>query len=520
MDRSMVSRGPALLLAALVALGGPAARADAPPRPVPAAGQPGLPPVTSWAYAGVTVPYAVLEAAAGQLLPESFSGQARQPLCGNDGHGGPLGGLLGKAANLLGRLGGHGHDGSSCEEVSVTYRAKRTGPPTFARSGERLRVAVPLSVSGEVGLDGRLGKSLGLDHKPFAGALVAYADVAVSLGRDWCPAIQASPGFHWTDRVRVEVAHGVEITVDRLADAKIENAVKNGVRKLQGQIRCADIRKAAAAAWHRYDVPVAPPGGPPLTVVGVPRQAAASAVRFGPSAASFRLGIAADLSAGTAVPPPAASAPALPALGSLAAAPASELAVPVRLGYDALQRRLAAALTGRDWGGDTAVGHIGITVEQVDLYPAGDRLAVGLKVRLATPDSSLSGGGWLYATGRPVLDADGQTLRLADLALAPLLDNQLWSTVSQLFLKPLQEALEQHAALPLDQPLAELQRRLQAGLTDFAARNGIRATLGGLGLRVREVRVGAQALELLLAVHGTLDATVERVPGLPATGGG
>ncbi|MFO1061910.1 MAG: DUF4403 family protein [Dongiaceae bacterium] len=508
-----------LLLAALVAVGGAAARADGPPRPVPMAGQPGLPATTSWAYAGVTVPYAVLEAAAGQLLPESFAGEARQPLCGKDGHGGPLGGLLGKAANLLGRLGGH-HDGAACEDVAVRYRAVRTGPLTLARSGERLRVAVPLAVTGEVGLDGRLGQSLGLDHKPFAGALVAYADVAVSLGRDWCPAIQASPGFHWTDPVRVEVARGVEVSVERLADARIEKAVKDGVRRLQGQIRCADIRRAAAAAWHRYAVPVSPPGGPPLTVVALPRQAAASPVRFGPSAASFRLGIAADLSAGTAAPP-AAAALALPVLQPLAAAaPPSDLLVPVRLGYDALQRRLAAALAGRDWGGDTAVGHIGVTVEQVDLYPAGDRVAVGLAVRLATPDPALSGGGWVYATGRPVLDPSGQTLRLADLALTPILDNRLWTTLSQFLLKPLQDALEQHAALPLDRPLAELQRKLQAGLTDFAARNGVRVALGGLGLRVREVRVGAAALELLLAVHGSLDAVVERIPGLPAGRGG
>jgi hypothetical protein len=503
------------LLAALVALAAPAA-ADAPPRPVPVFGQPGLPATTSWAYAGVSVPYATLTAAAGQLLPESFSGQAQEPLCGKDGHGGSgLGGLLGKAAGLLGRLGGH-HGGSGCEDVMVEYRADRTGPVELARNGDRLRVSVPLAISGEVGLSGRLAHSLGLDRKPFDGALVAYADVALSLGRDWCPVIQASPGHRWTDRARLEIAHGVAVPVDQLADAKIQQAIKNGVRKLQGQIRCADIRRAASAVWHRYDIPLQPPGGPPLTVTALPRQAAVSAVGFGPAAAGFRLGVAAELAVGSAAPPPGA-ATTLPMLQPLAGATRpSDLAVPIRLGYDALQRRLAAALAGRDWGGDTAVGHIGITVDQVDIYPADGKLAVGIEVRMATPDPALNGAGWVYVTGRPVLDEASQTLRLADVALAPALDNRLWSTLSQLFLKPLQDAIAQHAALPLDKPLAELRQRLQSDLAAFAARNGMKVTLGDLTLRARDIRVGAAALEVLLAVHGTLDAVIERIPGLPA----
>jgi hypothetical protein len=517
----MIRQGRAgWLLAVLVVTGAPAASGGAPPRPVPMAGQPGLPATSSWADARVSVPYATMAAAAGQLLPESFSGEAQEPLCGSDHGGSALGGLLGKAANLLGRLGGHGHDGSGCEDVTVTYRATRTGPPSLERNGDRLRISVPLSVSGEVGLSGHLAHSLGLDHKPFDGALVAYADVAVTLGRDWCPVIQASPGYRWTDRARLEIGHGLAVPIDKLADAKIQQAIRNGLHKLQGQIRCDDIRRAAAAAWHRYDVPLQPPGGPPLTVTALPRQAAVSPVRFGPAAASFSLALAAELAVGTAAPPPAAAL-ALPALQPLAAEPRpSDLAVPVRLGYDALQRRIGDALAGRDWGGDTAVGHIGIVADQVDIYPAGGRLAIGIEVRMTTPDPALSGTGWIYLTGRPELDVDSQTLRLADVALTPALDNRLWSTLSQLFLKPLQDAVEQHAALPIDKPLAELRQRLQSELAAFAARNGMKATLGDLTLRAREIRVGAAALEVLLAVHGTLDAVVERIPGLPAAPAG
>lgn len=475
---------------------------------------------------GLTLPYGVIARAATNAIPTTYNGEDQRPVCANlekaakDKVGGGLGKWLGKVAKSASRLAPHDDQGQSCLEVDTVYTVHRDGPVTVGSGGDHLRLSVPLSIAGQAGFEGDLARALHLDHKNFRGSLTATADVRLTIGSDWCPKLNIQPGYAWRDKPRLEIVRGTWVDIDRIAGPKIQELMRSTAKKLERSVKCADVRRLAAKAWHPYDLPLHLPADTTLQVTATPLSIGLSAIRYPANGVAVSAGIEARIEAATAPasPPatPPATPPALPPLKPTApGAGRVDLLVPVRIDYATLQAMLADRLAQHPIAEDIAAGHLSIAVNAVEIYPSGGRLAVGLGFAATTPEASMNATGWLYLVGRPVLDAQTETLRVEDLTFAPQIDNKLWSFLTAAFSKQILAAIQSQLVLDLKDRIDPVSDRLQGALHDLAAKEGVDLALRDVAVEIRQIVPADQALEVLVGIHGTLAATLDTVTALP-----
>jgi hypothetical protein len=495
-------------------------------KPPRSAGEPAIAATPSAIGLALSVPYKVIAGVATSAIPADYSGQDRRPICANldetaqkaarDKVGGDLGKWLGKAAKSLAHLAPANRQGETCLEADIDYVVHRDGPVTAAAAGDRLRLSLPLSVTGHAGFAGHLARALGIDHKNFRGALTATADIRLAVGSDWCPRLAVEPGYSWRDKAQLEVAPGAWIDIDRAAGPKIRDLMRSAARKLEQAVPCDAVHRTAAGLWHRYDVPLDLPGDATLHVVATPLSVGLSGVRWRAQDALLTAGIEALVEATAAVPPALPATTSLPPLRARAPGDGRvDLQVPLRVGYDYLQAAVAERLAGRPFTEDTAAGRITIAVTGVEIYPSAGRLAVGLAFSATTPDPQMDATGRIYLVGEPVLDAAAQTLRVRDLSFTPQIDNRLWSVLSAALGKQILAAIQDHLVVDLKERVDPVRDRVTRALRDLAARQGVELALSDVSVEIRRIALADQALEVMVGVKGAAAATVDTVAALP-----
>ena len=471
---------------------------------------------------GLTLPYGVIAGAATNAIPVTYNGEDQRPVCADlekvakDKVGGTLGKWLGKVAKSASRLAPQNDQGQSCLEVDTVYTVHRDGPVTVGSGGDHLRLSVPLSIAGQAGFEGDLARALHLDHKNFGGSLTATADVRLAIGSDWCPKLAVQPGYAWRDKARLEIVHGTWVDIDRIAGPKIQELMRSAAKKLERSVKCADVRRLAAKAWHPYDLPLHLPADTTLQVTATPLSIGLSAIRYPANGVAVSAGIEARLEAATAPAQLPATPPALPPLRPMApGAGRVDLLVPVRIDYTTLQAMLVDRLAQHPIVEDIAAGRISIAVDAVEIYPSGGRLAVGLGFAATTPEASMNATGWLYLVGRPVLDAATQTLRVEDLSFTPQIDNKLWSVLTAAFSKQILAAIQRQLVVDLKDRIDPVSDRLQGALHDLAAKEGVDLAMRDVTVEIRQIVPADQALEVLVGIHGTIAATIDTAAALP-----
>jgi dTDP-4-amino-4,6-dideoxygalactose transaminase len=343
----------------------------------------------------------------------------------------------------------------------VTIR--KAGRPTVRSTGRTLEFVVPIAVEGRVGVPGELARSLGFDARAFRGAMDAIARVSADLDRNWCPRLTAEGDFRWTDRAQLEIVDGYWIDIDQPAGLELRRRIEQGIAALDGLVTCAMVRDAIASEWREIDLalPVPDMGEDLAHLHFRPTGAGFSGIDYGQEAIAAAIQIDGVTELRTGAPPATARRLDLPPLERIdATANRIDINLPVRLGYDRLVAELNSQFAGRTFTGRTPAGEARVTVEEVTLYPSGDRLAAGLRFTAGHDSRALSASGWAYLAARPVLSDDGRTIRLEDVALTRQLDNDLWSLLSGIFNDQIAAQIARSAVFPLDDAIATAKRQL------------------------------------------------------------
>jgi hypothetical protein len=483
---------------------------------------PAVPEAPSSLQVRLVLPTASIAAALDHAMPEDHRIAGRQRVCVDAAAtvrdqvgariGGDLGRLLGDLAGEVAREAAGTGTGTLCQDVDYDVTIRKAGPPRAVSTGRSLEITLPIAVEGRAGVPGDLARALGFDSRAFRGGLEAIARVSADLDANWCPRLTATGDFFWTDRAQFEIVDGTWIDIDQPAGFELSRRIEQGIAALDGVVTCAMVRDAVAPEWRETALPL--PEAEGLAHLHIrPTGAGFSGIDYGAEAitAAIRIDAVTELRSG---PAPAAAAPRdLPPLERIApSADVVEINLPVRLGYDTLVAELNRQLAGRTFTGRTPAGEARVTVEEVTLYPSGDRLAAGLRFAAGHDSRALSASGWAYLAARPVLDADGRTIRLEDVALTRQVDNELWSLLSGIFNDQIAAQIARNAVFPLDAPIAAAEAQLAAALETLEAETGLRVRLADPDIALTALVPAAEALEAVARFRTRAEVTVLSPP--------
>ena len=447
----------------------------------------------------LTIPTALAAARLEAAIPASHTFSGRERICVNLKKtlgSGEIGKFIGFVLNKV-------IEEEICQDAQYALTLSR-GAAAVRPLGDRIEVLLPVTAEGRAGLTGEVAEALDLDGKNVRGALNIVATASVEIDENWCPMIATTVDFTWTERAKVEVIGDWWVNVASKVEPELRKLIDKGLEQLESSLTCAVVREAVEPIWTTRNFRLTFPGGkagaPDVAHLHLrPVSLGLSGIHYGHDAIALwvRAGLVTEVRSG---PPPAAeSAGALPKLARLPAGPGRlELRLPVRADYATLVAELGRRFAGSVHEAATPAGQVRVTLHELTLYPAGDRLAVGLRFTAETPGQLLDMNGWIYLTGRPEIVGD-TTLRVSDLTFARQLDNRTWSALSAVFEQEIVAGLGEAATIDLAPQVSLLDEEIDAVLDKLADDSGIRVTLED-----RDVRLAA-----LVLTDTTLEAVAE-----------
>ena len=341
----------------------------------------------------------------------------------------------------------------------------------------------------------------------------------VEIGEDFCPVLM--PGevaFRWQREARVELVGRTRVLGMRLGSihyafgSEIEDQIRDALRKAlryqRDAIPCAPVRAELAEIWRPHSFPVEIPGMARLHVNLEPRALGVSDLLVEEDGLRMvaRLDARAEVSDS---PAGDADSIGLPSnSGASAEAGRIDLAVPLSLGYDTIRSAAMAALGGQPLVLETEAGEILVEVADLDIYPSGDRLAIGADFSAEMPRRLFDTGGTLWLTARPVISEGGAGIALRDIEVTRQLDSTLWSLATAAFEAQIRAVLAQAAVIDLgDQGAAAIK----AAAAAVGSRGGVYLDLRTRDLVLEEITISADRLVVEAIYVAELETTARRV---------
>jgi hypothetical protein len=378
----------------------------------------------------------------------------------------------------------HLDNGKQCANYHWNADVAKNGPLSVGQAGGAVHVEQSLHITGQAGVEGDLAHLLSLSGK----TIDVQASPAVNLNADmnsnWCPIIQAPPTGRWVNSASVEIAgkNCVSINLGPFGHPSfcagpinlgLADVLNGEIDKHRDQIQktasdaisCDQLRAKIAAQWHPLSIKVEAANRDALFVNIVPTGAGFSGLIA--EASGVRLIV--RMSAKTSVDPTAAPETAipLPPLGRATADRGNlDIHLPVTATYSFVIDELAKQLKGRDFTQHTAVGTIAVHIDDVDLYPSGSSIVLGLKIDAKLPGAVLNTSGWVYISGHPVVEASGRAISIQQLQFATVLDSAFWRVTQSLFEGEILAELNSHAHIDLSGQIDDVAARVSTAVAN------------------------------------------------------
>ena len=484
-----------------------------------------LPPTTSDIGASASVSYQALSSALTAALPGNFNANGRQQVCADLNEavqqtvqkriGGDAGKIFGGVVRFLTQVVTVNQLRHVCQDVDYIVTVDRTSPVTVAPEVNAVRVSTNVAISGQAGFSGDVAKALKLDRKNFRGGVEVFADLAFDVDERWCPKINGTANFRWTDKGQLEIVHNVWLGIEGQVGDKIKDRLNDAIAQLQSKLHCDTVTASVQKNWHPYSIPIDVPalGSSKIYLNFKPQTAGFSGVSYGKDDLRFALAVGALTELTTEIPQPPDHDATLPPLKRIpVSSDAIAITVPIRIGYSELSDAAKSFLKGRNFETDTPAGHVTVNVTDAQIYPSNGRLAAGLHFSAKTSHQFLDSNGVVYLLTTPQLDVKNQVLKFSDVSYTSITDNPAWSAVAVVFQTLIKNEIEQKATIDLKPQIAALLIQMQNQLSAAAAKENI-------GLALKQDYVGLQVIQLddnnltvVATFDGAADLIVNKIP--------
>ncbi|HYM04662.1 MAG TPA: DUF4403 family protein [Stellaceae bacterium] len=377
--------------------------------------------------------------------------------------------------------------GESCGRVDrerlcarFRWRAalERSGPVTIAASPRGIRLAAPLAIAFKGELRDDNGEALHLAAKHGRIPIDAWVDVTFGVGGDWCPVAAAEPGQQWREASKVEVVGRHAVNLEGLFEVPVREFLAKTAAALRGAAACDAMPKTAAQLWRPRSIPIDLPGASRIHLALAPVGLGWTAIAYGAQDARITLALSGRSEVSLQVPA-AVPAAALPLAGPSAEGQGKlALLIPVALNYRPLDDAISRDLAASPIIGEATVDRVEMHVSGVQLFPAGERLALSVAFAAQLPSRWFPARGRLFATAAVRPMAEGRRLGLADIAYAPLADGALGRALGPLLDGPLKTRLSQLVLADLGETSDLAAAALREELKDPVRTGGLRIVVG------------------------------------------
>lgn len=350
--------------------------------------------------------------------------------------------------------------------TKYSYKVK-IAPPTISKGSDnsKIRLSTTVSIKGSGGFRGTGAKILKLDKKNFRAAAKAFVDLSFNLDENWCPLVTVEPSYSWIDKPKVEIVSKAWIDVSDAVEGNLKDELDKMGREAAKAISCEDIKKEVSQIWKTKSLTLDTiSSGSQLFLNITPLKAGFSELMTNSKAAQVGLSIISNIEisskriAEASIPLPSLSA-ITPEKNGIS------LAVPLNVPIAKLSAMVHDSIVGQDFEIGTPSGKAIVKVNDVYLYPSGNKIAVGLKFEIDSPNRLFDVKGTVYLSGVPMIENNGTGFRLDNVEFTRVLDSELWSGLSVVLSETIKEKLSNTVRYDLSQKIEEFKNELAETLS-------------------------------------------------------
>ena len=317
---------------------------------------------------------------------------------------------------------------------------------------------------------------------------------------------------------------GARVNVPAQVKPLIDKTVADQITAMQERIRNdPSLERNARAQWAKAcrSIPLQGTGAasslPALWLELRPTRAIAAQPRVDASAVTLTLGIEAETRITSVQTKPDCPFPAKIAIVPPTPGGVS-IAVPIDVPFTDVNKIVAAQFAGRTFPEDGS-GSVDVTVKRASVAASNDRLLISLLVNTKEKRSFLGLGGEanVHIWGKPVLDQDGQTLRLTNIELAVESEAAfgLLGAAARAAMPHLQKVLADNATIDLKPFISNAQKKIAAVISDFQQNeDGVRVAADITSLRLVDIAFDSKTLRVIAEAAGAINVYVTSLPGL------
>jgi hypothetical protein len=318
------------------------------------------------------------------------------------------------------------------------------------------------------------------------------------------------PGFDWRNNARIQVAGTPAIWID--VSGQVNGPLNSRLAALgeavKGVMTCGVLKDTVAKHWMTQAFPLALPdmGGAFVNVDPVGAEFSGLSVTSDKIEFGLRVRVKADVS----TVPIASTTKPMPPLGQVPAAASGALAlsVPLRAKYEPLEEALMHAVGGREFSTDTPAGKVSATIGGITIYPSNGKLAVGIAFSAKLPGRWLGARGIVYLVGTPTAANKGHTIEIHDLKFTRILDNELWTVLTELFENQIIGELNKNTTVDLTAPIAQAKKALQDALDRIRISSKIDIALTNVDMGIANIAPANGELVVTTQFRAAVDATL------------
>ncbi|MDN4999583.1 DUF4403 family protein [Bradyrhizobium sp. GCM10027634] len=482
----------------------------------PVAQLPPLPPTSrsSIVVAPVAIALSAIRDQAEKASPRNFAGKADNPISQ----------ILENAD--IGWTAARGPMSATGDKDVLTLSTPITG---------KLNVTGSLSAKATGALGDALGSVLGGDAAKRIGAvniknLNASAEIKGNVVVTSRPKLAAA--WHLEPNLGAQVnlgdtnlnVAGAKVNVPAQVKPLIDKTVGDQLNVVAERIRNdPSLRENAKVQWAKAcrSIPLQGSGSsaslPPLWLEMKPTRAIAAQPRVDAQAVTLLLGLEAETRVTTTQTKPDCPFPdkisIVPPTGT-----GVNIGVPIDVPFTEINKLIASQMVGHTYPEDGS-GPVEVTVKNVNVVPSGERLLISLLVRAKEKKSWLGLGAeaTVHIWGRPMLDQEQQTLRLADIQLAVESEAAfgLLGAAARTVVPHLQQALVQKATLDLKPIAANAREKIAAAIADYQKNeDGLKVEAVISSLTLADIAFDSKTLRVVAEAGGSLNVSVTRLSGM------
>lgn len=390
---------------------------------------------------------------------------------------------------------------------------KQTGDITVINKLNKLLLAAPVRIYGNVGLRGKTAQELGLKNKKVDADITVKITLDFGLKEDWNAYANVKIEHQWNSPPRIELLKGKHVTFTKQADKFISKKLKEVPGLINSKLSSLDLKGIVSKSWKAYSIPLKQlPLEEEVNLSITPKQAVISDIIYNIDALTMAVGlkIQTGLHLGKK---PITKKLTQPILSKIKTSkPAFKLYLPVYVDYKVIEKQINQALKSKSFKQKTDVGDININIKEIFVYPSNEKIVIGVKFNADVNDEHLKTTGKLFLVSKPVLNKAGTSLRLTEVSFSRDFNNALLNAITYVFKTKINTLIETKAHYDLTESIKETLTVMKTELDKNQKDSKFKVHLNRPKLRLSQVVVGSKQLILESKLTGFVDVQLNGLP--------